>query len=386
MEEMLTLLGDILPTLAHAYTEQMLMHDAPKSHYGEIRHRIIHTAAMIDRLRSHPLSPSFKLTKTIESAFRPPDRRVREHGCTASGKTREIRLTPNECAFLSLLASAPGQAFSTAAIGLNLWPDETNPDMRLRSLIKRLRNKLPEAQIDNLYAQGYRLRADTFWRENCMQLQAAVTQSCHNVTIKCPLSPTNTEGVSLMEKPTPINEAIKLDKHKYIMSRTDTRGVIEFGNDYFFEISGYSAQELIGKPHSTIRHPDMPGVIFKLMWDRLKQGKNIFAVVKNLAKDGRYYWVTTKFEIKKHPVDNSIVGYMAFRQAASASTIATIEPLYKDLLEIERNGGIDASEKYLIGYLDSKRTTYDDYINEVIGNKGAFKLFFTAMAKLFGGK
>lgn len=189
-----------------------------------------------------------------------------------------------------------------------------------------------------------------------------------------------------MEKPTPINEAVKLDKHKYIMSRTDTRGIIEFGNDYFFEISGYSAQELIGKPHSIIRHPDMPGVIFKLMWDRLKQGKNIFAVVKNLSKDGRYYWVTTKFEIKKHPVDNSIVGYMAFRQAASPSTIATIEPLYKDLLEIERSGGIDASEKYLIGYLDSKRTTYDDYINEVIGNKGAFKLFFTAMAKLFGGK
>lgn len=184
----------------------------------------------------------------------------------------------------------------------------------------------------------------------------------------------------------PINEAIKLDKHKYIMSRTDTRGIIEFGNDYFFEISGYEPNELIGKPHSTIRHPDMPSVIFKLMWDRLKQGKNIFAVVKNLAKDGRYYWVTTKFEIKKHPVDNSIVGYMAFRQAASPKAVETIEALYRDLLEIEKTGGVEASEKYLIGYLDSKRLTYDEYINDVIGNKGAFKLFFTAMAKLFGGK
>lgn len=184
----------------------------------------------------------------------------------------------------------------------------------------------------------------------------------------------------------PINEAIKLDKHKYIMSRTDTRGIIEFGNDYFFEISGYEPNELIGKPHSMIRHPDMPSVIFKLMWDRLKQGKNIFAVVKNLAKDGRYYWVTTKFEIKKHPVDNSIVGYMAFRQAASPKAVETIEALYKDLLEIEKTGGVEASEKYLIGYLDSKRLTYDEYINDVIGNKGAFKLFFTAMAKLFGGK
>ncbi|MCJ7765971.1 MAG: PAS domain-containing protein, partial [Thiovulaceae bacterium] len=109
-----------------------------------------------------------------------------------------------------------------------------------------------------------------------------------------------------MERATPINEQVKLDKYTYIMSRTDTKGNIEFGNDYFFEISGYSREELMGKPHNTIRHPDMPRVIFKMMWDRLKQGKNIFALVKNLAKDGRYYWVTTKFEIRKNPMDNQI--------------------------------------------------------------------------------
>lgn len=170
------------------------------------------------------------------------------------------------------------------------------------------------------------------------------------------------------------------------MSRTDTKGIIEFGNDYFYEISGYSANELMGQPHNVIRHPDMPRVIFKLMWDRLKQGKNIFAVVKNLAKDGRYYWVTTKFEIKKHPVDNSIVGYMAFRQAAKPAAVAQMSKLYAELVGIEKTGGMEASEKYLIGYLDSKRLTYDEFIDDVIGNKGAFKLFFTAMAKLFGGK
>jgi len=189
-----------------------------------------------------------------------------------------------------------------------------------------------------------------------------------------------------MLKPIPVNEEIKLDKHKYIMSRTDTKGVIEFGNDYFFEISGYSPNELIGQPHSVIRHPDMPKVIFKIMWDRLKQGKNIFAVVKNLAKDGRYYWVTTKFEIKKHPVDNTIVGYMAYRQAASQKAVETMKKLYSELLEIEKSGGVEASEKYLIGYLESQRKTYDEFIDDVIGNKGAFKLFFAAMTKLFGGK
>jgi PAS domain S-box-containing protein len=187
-----------------------------------------------------------------------------------------------------------------------------------------------------------------------------------------------------MQKPTPKNEAVKLDKYKYIMSRTDANGTIEYGNDYFFEISGYSANELIGKPHNVIRHPDMPKVIFKLMWERLQNGQGIFAVVKNLAKDGRYYWVTTQFEIKKDPLSGRINGFMAYRQAAKPQAIVTIDKLYKELLQIEQSAGVEASEKYLVGFLDSKRKTYDEYIDDVIENKGAFKLFFQAMRKMFG--
>lgn len=189
-----------------------------------------------------------------------------------------------------------------------------------------------------------------------------------------------------MTSPTPINEQVPLDKYKYILSRTDDKGTIEFGNDYFYEISGYSTHEMIGHPHSMIRHPDMPKVVFKLMWDRLKQGKNIFAVVKNLAKDGRYYWVTTKFEIRKDPMDNSITGYMAYRQAAKPKSVDKISKLYEELLAIEKSSGVEASEKYLIGYLESKRATYDEFIDDIIGNNGAFKLFFKAMEKLFGSK
>jgi PAS domain S-box-containing protein len=186
-----------------------------------------------------------------------------------------------------------------------------------------------------------------------------------------------------MVKPTPIDQQVPLDKYKYILSRTDEKGIIEFGNEYFYEISGYTAGEMIGQPHNMIRHPDMPKVIFKLMWDRLKQGKNIFAVVKNLAKDGRYYWVTTKFEIRKNPMDNSISGYMAYRQATRPKAIDQMSKLYKELTAIEASSGVEASEKYFIGYLESKRMTYDEFIDDVIGNKGAFKLFFSAMEKLF---
>jgi PAS domain S-box-containing protein len=187
-----------------------------------------------------------------------------------------------------------------------------------------------------------------------------------------------------MTRPTPIDKAIPLDKFKYIMSRTDTKGTIQYGNDYFFEISGYREEELLGQPHNIIRHPDMPKIIFQLMWDRLKEGKMIYAVVKNMAKDGRYYWVTTKFEIQRNPSTKEITGYLAYRQAAKPKTVEAINVLYHKLLQEEKRGGMAASKQYLLDFLDRRNQTYDEYINETIENNTAFRLFFTAMKKMFG--
>jgi len=103
-----------------------------------------------------------------------------------------------------------------------------------------------------------------------------------------------------MTKPTPIDEEIALEPKKYIISSTDLKGNITDVNDCFVEISGYSREELIGNPHNIIRHPDMPKIVFKLMWERLKSGEDILALVKNLAKDGRYYWIFTTFESVKN--------------------------------------------------------------------------------------
>ncbi|MDD2567287.1 MAG: PAS domain-containing protein [Thiovulaceae bacterium] len=183
--------------------------------------------------------------------------------------------------------------------------------------------------------------------------------------------------------PTPINEQIQLSTKKYIVSKTDAKGIIEYGNDYFVEISGYTESELIGKPHNIIRHPDMPRVVFKMMWDRINRGKNIMAVVKNMAKDGRYYWVVTEFEPKIDPISNDIISHTAFRKAAPQKAIDTMEPIYQKLLEIEKDGGMEASEKYLRGFFEEKRTTYDEFMDGVIGNTGLFKIFFNTMKKLF---
>jgi len=186
-----------------------------------------------------------------------------------------------------------------------------------------------------------------------------------------------------MKHPTPTNHEIKLNPKRYIVSKTDAKGIIEYGNDYFVEISGYTEAELIGEPHSIVRHPDMPKVVFKMMWDRINRAQNIMAVVKNMAKDGSYYWVVTEFEPKVDPITNEIISHTAFRKAAPQKAIDTMGPIYQKLIEIEKDGGMEASEKYLRGFLEENRTTYDEFVDDLVGNKGLFKIFFQAMKKLF---
>ncbi|MFK5937329.1 MAG: PAS domain-containing protein [Sulfurimonas sp.] len=186
-----------------------------------------------------------------------------------------------------------------------------------------------------------------------------------------------------MKHPEPIDHEIKLNTKRYIVSKTDPKGIITYANDYFVEIVGYSEAELIGQPHNIIRHPDMPKIVFKMMWDRINKSENIMAVVKNLAKDGRYYWVVTEFEPKVDPITNEILSHTAFRKAAPQKAIDTMAPIYAKLIEIEKEGGMKASEEYLRGFLEENNTTYDAFIDDLVGNHGIFKIFFTMMKKLF---
>jgi len=162
-----------------------------------------------------------------------------------------------------------------------------------------------------------------------------------------------------MTKPTPIDEEIALDPKRYIVSETDEKGKITFANDYFMEVSGYSLEELIGKSHNIVRHPDMPKVVFKLLWETISKGKNINAVVKNLAKDGRYYWIFTEFESIKNMDTGEIIGYHADRKTISPHVLDIIADLYAQLLEIEQKDGVEASEKLLISFLKDKGDDID---------------------------
>jgi len=163
-----------------------------------------------------------------------------------------------------------------------------------------------------------------------------------------------------------IDKEVSWDKTQVIMSKTNAFGIIEYANETFVDVCGYEDYELMGQPHNIIRHPDMPRVIFKVLWENLKNGKNFHAIVKNLAKSGRFYWVITDFEISRDEND-VIVNYFGRRQAVPQEVIALhIEPLYKKLLQIEAASGMEFSEKYLIGFLEEKKKSYVEYIKDLI--------------------
>jgi len=159
----------------------------------------------------------------------------------------------------------------------------------------------------------------------------------------------------------PNNNEKQLSADEFIVSKTDKNGKIIYGNKIFIKISGYSEAELLGKPHSILRHPEMPKIIFKYLWDRMKAKKEIFAYVKNLCKDGSYYWVLANVTVTLDANDN-VIDLHSVRRKPSSKAMQVIPALYKELLEAEKSGGMEASEKLLNSTLKAKGESYDDFV------------------------
>jgi len=139
-----------------------------------------------------------------------------------------------------------------------------------------------------------------------------------------------------MHKITPKDEEYFFDDN-VIISQTDLKGVITYANKQFCDVSDYKADELIGQPHNILRHPDMPRSIFAKMWDTIQSGQAWNGLVKNLRKNGQYYWVDTEIlPIKDN--DDNVLGYIAARRAASRKDIQESEETYKKILATEQKG------------------------------------------------
>jgi len=164
-----------------------------------------------------------------------------------------------------------------------------------------------------------------------------------------------------MQRPNATNSEKQLQRDDFIVSKTDIRGKIIYGNKRFIEISGYGEHELLNMPHSILRHSDMPKIIFKVLWDAIQNKQEIFAYVKNLCKDGSYYWVfanvTATLDERKNIRD-----FHSVRRKASDKAMAVIPVLYADLLMAERSGGIENSKKTLDNFLMQKGMNYEKFV------------------------
>lgn len=132
-----------------------------------------------------------------------------------------------------------------------------------------------------------------------------------------------------MSSVTPIDEEYTFEG-SVIISQTDKDGNITYANRKFCEISGYSANELVGKPHNVIRHPDMPKAVFEKMWNSISTGHTWNGLIKNLRKDGKYYWVDTEI-LPIQNENNELTGFIAARKAASRKNIDEAEENYKNM-------------------------------------------------------
>lgn len=136
-----------------------------------------------------------------------------------------------------------------------------------------------------------------------------------------------------MERPTPIDEEYFFEG-RAIVSETDLEGIITFANRRFCEISGYSADELVGQPHNIIRHPDMPRAAFEQVWKTIQSGTIWHGLVKNLRKDGKFYWVDTEVS-PMYDANGIVKGYMAARKPASRKNIEETAAIYKKMIDQE---------------------------------------------------
>lgn len=152
-----------------------------------------------------------------------------------------------------------------------------------------------------------------------------------------------------------------------IVTKTDLKGRITYANQTFLRISSLTSAQALGAPHSIIRHPDMPRCIFKLLWEYIESGREIFAYVVNRATNGDHYWVLAHVTPSFGP-DGKIVGYHSSRRVPKKSTVdQVIKPLYDQLrqiesLEADRKAGMNRAYDALQDKLKSQRMTYDQFV------------------------
>jgi PAS domain S-box-containing protein len=163
----------------------------------------------------------------------------------------------------------------------------------------------------------------------------------------------------------PTDKEIVMRDDDFIVSKTDLKGRITYGNQTFIQFSGFEESEILGVQHNVIRHPDMPRAIFKLLWSSIQNTQEIFAYVKNICKDGSFYWVIANIT-PSIDATGQVLGYYSVRRKPHARAIPVITDLYRKMLDEERRVGsrdaIDASTRLMHGFLNQKGMSYEQFV------------------------
>lgn len=147
----------------------------------------------------------------------------------------------------------------------------------------------------------------------------------------------------------------------FIVSKTDLKGRIVYSNQIFMDMAEYTEDELLGKPHSIIRHPDMPKAVFRHLWNVIPTKQEIFAFVINKTKNNNDYWVYANVTATVD-INGKIVDYYSVRRKPNPKALAVIIPLYRKMIEVEKSSGVDASFKVLTDILAEKGVSYDELV------------------------
>jgi PAS domain S-box-containing protein len=168
------------------------------------------------------------------------------------------------------------------------------------------------------------------------------------------------------KKITPSSHEIVMRDDDFIVSKTDPKGIITYCNQIFIEFSGYTERELLGKQHNIVRHPDMPRTVFALLWQTIRSGEEFIGYVKNMSKDGSYYWVFATVTPCFITRSKEIIGFSSVRRKPDKAKVQMIEALYLTVLEAERkvsrNVAVESGTAVFQNALQATGKDYREYI------------------------
>jgi PAS domain S-box-containing protein len=169
-----------------------------------------------------------------------------------------------------------------------------------------------------------------------------------------------------LSRPTPTGRERFFAQDEVIVSKTDLTGKITYANNVFLTIASYEEHEVLGQPHSMIRHPDMPRSVFKLLWDSLQDRREIFAYVMNMSKNGDHYWVLAHVT-PTLGAEGQPIGYHSNRRVPDPRPLAKVKDLYAALLAEERRhadkrAALDAGVALLQRTLRDIGMPYDEFV------------------------